>query len=220
MSHPVDGRRNDECLSFQVIIATMGYDEKRFKQEVDSEFFCSICLDVLRDPVQVPCGHVYCSQCICEWSANHNNTCPNDGSSITSMGVVGYNFKNLLNRMNICCEFEGCDWTGPLSSLDGHVSLCQFNLEAEKTCSTCDSTFTRKDEADHDCIKSLKTRVEDLTAGLTRARTAEQIAKERLKEINRLRALDHWPSVIPASRLRDRSTIHPPLLYDAASQGN
>uniref|UniRef100_A0A8D3D2Z5 RING-type domain-containing protein n=1 Tax=Scophthalmus maximus TaxID=52904 RepID=A0A8D3D2Z5_SCOMX len=35
------------------------------------QFCCSVCLEVLRDPVTIPCGHSYCLGCIEDyWDRN------------------------------------------------------------------------------------------------------------------------------------------------------
>lgn len=39
----------------------------------EDQFSCPVCLDVLRDPVTIPCGHSYCSDCIEDyWDRNKN----------------------------------------------------------------------------------------------------------------------------------------------------
>uniref|UniRef100_A0A3P9DGS7 RING-type domain-containing protein n=1 Tax=Maylandia zebra TaxID=106582 RepID=A0A3P9DGS7_9CICH len=34
------------------------------KKMEDRQFCCAVCLDLLKDPVTIPCGHNYCMSCI------------------------------------------------------------------------------------------------------------------------------------------------------------
>ena len=92
----------------------MGWDLHRFVDQgsIVQDVICSICTDVVQEPVQTPCDHVFCSECIIRWLEEDRRTCPIDRQPLTFEALKPPNrvITQLINKLTIRCKFfdKGC----------------------------------------------------------------------------------------------------------------
>lgn len=85
----------------------MGYDQTRFSHEINEEFICTICTLVLENPIQTPCEHSFCNECIKGW-LTIDKTCPVDRRPLVTNDLIVPSrvLRNLLNNLDIACDFR------------------------------------------------------------------------------------------------------------------
>ena len=130
-----------------------GFDEERFATSVDRNFICSICFNVLKDPVLCPRNHhCFCRGCITKHLENYRR-CPTCADELTVQTLVEPQrmVKQLLNELKIHCVYidKGCQEIVQLQHLDQHEATCGFT-PAVCTNQGCGATVNQRDLIHHE----------------------------------------------------------------------
>ncbi|XP_039457169.1 E3 ubiquitin-protein ligase TRIM47-like [Oreochromis aureus] len=134
------------------------------RNQLDSEnFSCSICLDVLRNPVSIPCGHSYCMNCIKSfWDEEDKkgiHSCPQCRKTFKPRPVVEKNImlavlvEELKHTGLQAAAGEQC-YAGPE---DVACDVCTGRkLKAVKSCLVCQDSYCDKHVQRHYNIDRLQ----------------------------------------------------------------
>ena len=131
-----------------------GYDDSRFEKDVDEEFHCSVCYNVLREPRMCRNNeHIFCLACISEHLKVNSETCPecNEHLSLDTLRKAPRVLRNYLCKLKINCDHasRGCPKFTCLEELETHVSNCGY---APVLCSNaeCDMEINKQDKDYHE----------------------------------------------------------------------
>ena len=110
--------------------AKYGYDDSRFEKAVDDHFHCSICYNVLKEPMMCRNNeHLFCRDCITEHLNTNSYTCPECNEDLTVETLRRARvISNILSGLKIKCDYShrGCQEYIRLEQLDSHVKNCGF----------------------------------------------------------------------------------------------
>ena len=107
-----------------------GYEDSRFERDVDENFHCSICYNVLKEPRTCRNNdHVFCLDCITEHLKVNSQTCPECNEHL-SVGTLRRPrlVNNYLSKLKINCDYasRGCPEYVCVEDLKTHVENCGF----------------------------------------------------------------------------------------------
>ncbi|XP_048363272.1 E3 ubiquitin-protein ligase RNF125 [Sphaerodactylus townsendi] len=132
--------------------------EEEAQKQIPS-FDCSICLEVLHQPVRTRCGHVFCHSCIATSLRNNTWTCPYCRAHLHSEGIPATDVtKMMANIYQNCTE---CDTEVCLSEMRAHLRTCVHYIEkygplqevqhpiTRYPCPFCENELDENDLLDH-----------------------------------------------------------------------
>ena len=96
-------------------------------KNVSRYLFCAICNEIFNSPVRIKeCGHTFCRKCIKNWGKLHAS-CPFCRTAFNPKNlkkdIIAH---NIINDLDVFCEYKNCPWKGVLRQLRKHIKTCNF----------------------------------------------------------------------------------------------
>ena len=130
-----------------------GYEDSRFEKDVDENFHCSICYNVLKEPRMCRNNeHIFCLACISEHLRVNSQTCPecNEHLSVDTLRRARL-ASNYLSKLKINCDHasRGCAELTCVENLETHVANCGY---APVLCSNaeCGMVINKRERVHHE----------------------------------------------------------------------
>ena len=104
---------------------------------IDEDFTCPICMELLDIPVCTPCDHTFCRECIEEWLDENEKCCPTCRSALNTdnLKLASRLICNKIDRYQVKCL--ACDQT--------NIPRGQFNDHWQKLCNKVEVPCPRAD---------------------------------------------------------------------------
>ena len=105
--------------------------EYQFITHVESfveRFLCPICQEILYEPVQTSCGHLFCGRCL---KKVQSKNCPSCRAEFIREPIEDkFNAREIRNLIVKCQNSSrGCEWEGELGNVESHQNgVCGYQL--------------------------------------------------------------------------------------------
>lgn len=97
--------------------------EYLYKDEVDDDLICHICLQPLIRPLDTPCGHTYCQECLTSFLLE-SDFCPvcRMPLMLQSCRKPSLLVHKLLDKLTVACPFtDHCTEMLPRGEMEDHI---------------------------------------------------------------------------------------------------